>query len=145
MTQIPTLPATPGVLLAGGLARRMGGGDKPLRRVGGRSILARAIARLTPQCDGLILSANGDPARFKDFALPVIPDTVANHPGPLAGGLAFLERAAAHRPEASWVLSVAAHGPFLPRDLVARLHHVRAEQNAELAVPASGGRSHPVI
>jgi molybdenum cofactor guanylyltransferase len=152
MTQIVNIPATsrdapatPGVLLAGGLARRMGGGDKPMRPIGGRTILARAIARLTPQCDGLILSANADPARFKDFTLPVIADTEANHPGPLAGILAALDWAAAHRPEVSWVLSVAADCPFLPRDLVARLHHARAEQDAELAVAASGGRSHPVI
>jgi molybdopterin-guanine dinucleotide biosynthesis protein A len=138
-------PATPGVLLAGGLARRMGGGDKPMRPIGGRPILARVIARLKPQCDGLVLSANGDPARFKDFALPVIPDTVKNHLGPLAGILASLDWAAANRPEISWVLSVAADCPFLPRDLVARLHHARAEQDAELAVAASGGRSHPVI
>jgi molybdopterin-guanine dinucleotide biosynthesis protein A len=138
-------PATPGVLLAGGLARRMGGGDKPMRQISGRTILARAIARLKPQCDGLILSANGDPARFADFGLPVIADTVANYPGPLAGILAALDWAAANRPEASWVLSVAADCPFLPRDLVARLHHARAEQDAELAVAASGGRSHPVI
>ena len=145
MTKIVTVPVTPGVLLAGGLARRMGGGDKPMRPIGGRTILARAIARLTPQCDGLILSANGDPARFADFALPVIPDTVENHPGPLAGILASLDWAAAHRPGVSWVLSVAADCPFLPRDLVARLHHARAEQGAELAVAASGGRSQPVI
>jgi len=132
-------PATPGVLLAGGLARRMGGGDKPMRQIGGRSILARAIGRLTPQCDGLLLSANGDPARFKDFGLPVLADTVANHPGPLAGILAALDWAAANRPEVSWVLSVAADCPFLPSDLVSRLHHARAEQDAELAVAASGG------
>ncbi len=138
-------PATPGVLLAGGLARRMGGGDKPMRQIGGRSILARAIARLTPQCDGLLLSANGDPARFASFGLPVIADTVQNHPGPLAGILASLDWAAAHRPEVAWVLSVAADCPFLPRDLVARLHRARAEHGAELAVAASGGRSHPVI
>ena len=138
-------PATPGVLLAGGLARRMGGCDKPMRAIGGRSILARAIARLKPQCDGLVLSANGDPARFASFALPVIADTVANHPGPLAGILAALDWAVAQRPEISWVLSVAADCPFLPRDLVARLHRARAEQGAELAVAASGGRSHPVI
>jgi len=152
MTQIVNIPATskdapatPGVLLAGGLARRMGGGDKPMRQIGGRSILARAIARLKPQCDELILSANGDPARFASFGLPVIADTAANHPGPLAGILAFLDWAAANRPEVSWVLSVAADCPFLPRDLVARLHHARAEHDAELAVAASGGRSHPVI
>jgi molybdenum cofactor guanylyltransferase len=149
MTQIVKTPAmsknTPGVLLAGGLARRMGGGDKPMRQIGGRSILARAIARLQPQCDGLVLSANGDPTRFKDFALPVIADTVEDHPGPLAGILACLDWAAANRPEVSWVLSVAADCPFLPRDLVARLHQARGEQNADLVVAASGGRSHPVI
>jgi molybdopterin-guanine dinucleotide biosynthesis protein A len=145
MTQIVNGPETPGVLLAGGLARRIGGGDKPMRLIGGRSILARAIGRLAPQCDGLLVSANGDPARFKDFGLPVLADTVENHPGPLAGILAALDWAAANRPEISWVLSVAADCPFLPRDLVARLHHARAEQGAELAVAASGGRSHPVI
>jgi molybdenum cofactor guanylyltransferase len=138
-------PATPGVLLAGGLARRMGGGDKPMRQIGGRTILARVIARLEPQCDGLILNANGDPARFGSFRLPVIPDTVADFPGPLAGILAALDWAAANRPEISWVLSAAADCPFLPRDLVARLHQSRAEQNAQLAVAASGGQSHPVI
>jgi molybdenum cofactor guanylyltransferase len=137
--------ATPGVLLAGGLARRMGGGDKPMRQIGGRTILARVIARLEPQCDGLILNANGDPARFANFGLPVISDTVADFPGPLAGILAALDWIAAHRPEVSWVLSAAADCPFLPRDLVARLHRARAEQNAQLAVAASGGQSHPVI
>src|SRR5580704_15206502 len=145
MTKIVNMPPTPGVLLAGGLARRMGGGDKPMRSIGGRSILARATARLTPQCDGLLLSANGDPARFAGFALPVIADTVANHPGPLAGILAALDWAAANRPDVSWVLSAAADCPFLPRDLVARLHRARAEENAQLAVAASDGQSHPVI
>ena len=89
----------PGVLLAGGLARRMGGGDKPMRTIGGRTILERVIARLQPQCDGLILNANGDPARFAAFGLPVIPDGVADFPGPLAGILAALDWTAAHRPE----------------------------------------------
>jgi molybdopterin-guanine dinucleotide biosynthesis protein A len=135
----------PGVLLAGGLARRMGGGDKPMRRIGGRTILERVIARLKPQCDGLLLNANGDPARFASFGLPVIADTVADFPGPLAGILAALDWVAANRPKISWVLSAAADCPFLPRDLVARLHHACTEQNAQLAVAASGGQSHPVI
>jgi molybdopterin-guanine dinucleotide biosynthesis protein A len=138
-------PATPGVLLAGGLARRMGGGDKPMRQIGGRSILARVIARLAPQCDGLILNANGDPSRFAGFGLPVIADNVGNFPGPLAGILAGLDWAAANRPGVGWMLSAAADCPFLPRDLVDRLHRARAEQNAELAVAASAGQSHPVI
>ena len=138
-------PTTPGVLLAGGLARRMGGGDKPMREICGRTILSRVIARLTPQCDGLILNANGDPSRFASFALPVIPDGVADFPGPLAGILAALDWAATNRPEVSWVLSAAADCPFLPRDLVARLHRARADENAQLAVAASDGQSHPVI
>ncbi|MGH6709146.1 MAG: molybdenum cofactor guanylyltransferase MobA [Bradyrhizobium sp.] len=135
----------PGVLLAGGLARRMGGGDKPMRTIAGRTILERVIARLKPQCDGLLLNANGDPARFAAFGLPVIPDGVADFPGPLAGILAGLDWAAANRPEVKWVLSAAADCPFLPRDLVSRLVGALRDENAELAVAASDGQSHPVI
>ena len=137
--------AIPGVLLAGGLARRMGGGDKPMRQIGGRSILDRVIARLKPQCGELILNANGDPARFARFGLPVVPDTVEDFPGPLAGILAALDWAAAHRPGVSIVLSAAADCPFLPRDLVARLNQALVNEDAQLAVAASGGQSHPVI
>ncbi len=135
----------PGVLLAGGLARRMGGGDKPMRQIGGRTILERVIARLKPQCSELILNANGDPARFARFDLPVISDTVENFPGPLAGILAALDWVATSRPDVSLVLSAAADCPFLPRDLVARLHQAFREQDAQLAVAASDGQSHPVI
>ena len=138
-------PAIPGVLLAGGLARRMGGGDKPMRTIGGRTILERVIARLKPQCDGLILNANGDPARFAAFGLPVIADGVADFPGPLAGILAALDWAAANRSDVEFILSAAADCPFLPRDLVARLFQALRAENAELAVAASGGQSHPVI
>lgn len=135
----------PGVLLAGGLARRMGGGDKPMRSIAGKTILERVIARLGSQCDGLILNANGDPARFAAFGLPVIADTVADFPGPLAGVLAALDWMAANRPDVKWILSAAADCPFLPRDLVARLDEARARQNAALAVAASDGQTHPVI
>ncbi|MBV8701219.1 MAG: molybdenum cofactor guanylyltransferase MobA [Bradyrhizobium sp.] len=135
----------PGVLLAGGLARRMGGGDKPMRQILGRTILERVIARLAPQCDGLILNANGNPARFAAFGLPVIPDQVADFPGPLAGILAGLDWAATNRPDVQWILSAAADCPFLPRDLVARLCEALVKENAQLAVAASDGQSHPVI
>jgi molybdenum cofactor guanylyltransferase len=137
--------APPGVVLAGGLARRMGGGDKALREIGGRPILARVIARLKPQCEALALNANGDPGRFSAFGLPVVADGVAGHPGPLAGILAGLDWAAANRPGAQWVLSAPADCPFLPRDLVARLSCGLREERAEIAVAASGGRSHPVV
>ncbi|MDN4986397.1 molybdenum cofactor guanylyltransferase MobA [Bradyrhizobium arachidis] len=139
------IPATQGVLLAGGLARRMGGGDKPMRTIGGRTILERVIARLSPQCSGLILNANGDPARFAAFGLQVIADDVPGFPGPLAGILAALDWTATNRPEIEWVLSAAGDCPFLPRDLVARLHKARMRENAQLAVAASGDQSHPVI
>ncbi|QQO20250.1 molybdenum cofactor guanylyltransferase MobA [Bradyrhizobium diazoefficiens] len=140
-----TIPPTLGVLLAGGLARRMGGGDKPMRTIGGRTILERVIARLTPQCSGLILNANGDPARFAAFGLQVVPDDLPGFPGPLAGILAALDWTATKRPDVEWVLSAAGDCPFLPRDLVARLHEARARENAELAVAASGDQSHPVV
>jgi molybdenum cofactor guanylyltransferase len=143
-TEIVT-PKIPGVLLAGGLARRMGGGDKPMRQIGGRTILERVIARLQPQCDGLMLNANGDPARFAGFGLPVIADSVENFPGPLAGILAALDWVANNRPEISVVLSAAADCPFLPRDLVARLHQALVGEQAQLAVAASDGQPHPVI
>jgi molybdopterin-guanine dinucleotide biosynthesis protein A len=133
------------VLLAGGLARRMGGGDKPMRTIGGKTILERVIARLAPQCDGLILNANGDPARFARFGLTVIADSVADFPGPLAGILAALDWMAANRPAVERIVSAAADCPFLPRDLVARLEAARAAANAELAVAASDGQTHPVI
>ena len=138
-------PDIPGVLLAGGLARRMGGGDKPMRQIGGRTILERVIARLKPQCDELILNANGDPARFAAFGLPVISDTVKDFPGPLAGILAALDWAAVNRPDVEFMLSAAADCPFLPRDLVSRLHQARLAEGAQLAVAASDGQSHPVI
>jgi molybdenum cofactor guanylyltransferase len=103
------------------------------------------IARLEPQCEGLILNANGDPARFASLGLPVIADTVKEFPGPLAGILAALDWAAVNRPGVQFILSAAADCPFLPRDLVERLHQARAEQNAHLAVAASAGQSHPVV
>ena len=134
------------MLLAGGLARRMGGGDKPMRTIAGKTILERVIARLAPQCDGLILNANGDPARFAAFGLPVIADSVARFSRAArrhSGGARLDGRR--NRPEVKWVLSAAADCPFLPRDLVARLEEARTAQNAELAVAASDGQTHPVI
>ncbi len=138
-------PETLCVILAGGLGRRMGGGDKPMREIGGRTILDHVVERLEPQCDGLVLNANGDPARFARFGLPVIADTIEGFPGPLAGILAALEWAAANRPGTEWVVSAAGDCPFLPRDLVTRLQQARSAEGADLAVAASGGQAHPVI
>ncbi|MEH2509390.1 molybdopterin-guanine dinucleotide biosynthesis protein A [Nitrobacteraceae bacterium AZCC 1564] len=138
-------PKTLGVLLAGGLARRMGGGDKPMRTIGGRTIMERVIARLAPQCDQLILNANGDPSRFVAFGLPIVADDIEGFAGPLAGVLAALDWSAVHRPDIDWVLSTATDCPFLPRDLVKRLHQTRAADGAQIAVAASGGHVHHVV
>lgn len=136
---------TLGVVLAGGLGRRMGGGDKPTRVIGGRTMLEHVIERLAPQCDGLVLNANGDPARFARFGLPVAADTIESYPGPLAGILAALDWTAGNRPGVEWVVSAAGDCPFLPSDLVARLQQARLTEKADLAVAASGGQAHPVI
>lgn len=134
-----------GLLLAGGLSRRMGGGDKALRMLGGMSLLERVIDRLRPQVDALVLNANGDPARFAQFGLPVIADSVPDFAGPLAGVLAGLDWTAAHRPDCPLVVSVATDAPFLPADLVARLTAELAIAEADLACAASAGRTHPVF
>src|SRR5215210_790200 len=136
-------PPTIGVLLAGGLARRMGGGDKPLKVIAGRTILKRAIERLAPQCDAIILNANGDPARFAHLGVSIVPDDVQGFAGPLAGILAALHWTATHRPEIDWVASAAADSPFLPPDFVARLHAARIAARVPLACAESGGRTHP--
>jgi molybdenum cofactor guanylyltransferase len=141
------IAATPtlGLVLAGGLARRMGGGDKPLTRIGGATILSRVLDRLKPQCTRVVLNANGDPARFADTGLPIIPDDVPDFAGPLAGILAGLDWAAAHAPEVAYVASVPGDCPFLPRDLVARLHQARVAAGQPLACAHSGEWRHPVV
>jgi len=137
-------PPTLGVLLAGGLARRMGGGDKPLKAIAGRTILARAIERLRPQCAALILNANGDPARFAATGLTVVADDVPGFAGPLAGILAALDWAARNRPDLEWIAGAAGDSPFLPLDLVSRLHAAREAAGVPLACAESGGQAHPV-
>ncbi|WP_221938506.1 molybdenum cofactor guanylyltransferase MobA [Mycobacterium sp. KBS0706] len=133
------------MILAGGLARRMGGGDKALRPLGGVPLLDRVIARAAPQVSALCLNANGDPSRFARWTLPVVPDDVPGAPGPLAGILAALDWAAATRPEVELVASFPCDAPFIPRDLVARLAAARRGERAEITVAASGGRTHPVV
>lgn len=134
-----------GLLLAGGQSRRMGGGDKALLGLGGTTLLDRVIARLRPQVAALVLNANGDPARFTRFGLPVVADGIPGFAGPLAGVLAGLDWTAAHRPDCAYIASVPTDAPFLPKDLVARLAAGRVEACADLACAASGGREHPVI
>ncbi len=137
-------PAGPiGLVLAGGRARRLGGGDKTLRLLAGRPLLAVILDRLTPQCRGVLLSANGPADRFAAFGLPVVPD----HPedadaGPLAGVLAGLDAIAASHPDCPWVMTVPGDAPFLPSDLARRLAEALDAQHAAVAVATSGGRTH---
>jgi molybdopterin-guanine dinucleotide biosynthesis protein A len=134
-----------GLLLAGGLSRRMGGGDKPLRSLAGKTLLERVVERLRPQVAALVLNANGDPARFSGFGLPVVADSIPDYAGPLAGVLAGLDWAVAHRADCPWVLSAASDAPFLPMDLASRMAAALAAEGADLACAASDGRAHPVI
>lgn len=139
----PTVWPTLGVILAGGRAQRLGGGDKAMRQVGGQTVMARLIGRIAPQVTRLVLNANDDPTRFAALGLPVVADDLADRPGPLAGVLAGLDWAAQHAPEVQWVVTVPGDAPFLPADLVARLHAERGA--ATLACASSGGRTHPVV
>jgi molybdopterin-guanine dinucleotide biosynthesis protein A len=140
-----TAPPTLGLVLAGGLARRMGGGDKARISIGGATILQRVLARMAPQCSRVIINANGDPARFTDTGLPVVADSVPDFAGPLAGILAGLDWAAANAPAIEWLVSVPGDCPFLPKDLVAWLHEVRIDVGAPLACARSGEWRHPVV
>lgn len=136
---------TAGILLAGGRSRRMGGGDKPLINLGGLSLLSRVTGALRPQCDALVVSANGDPRRFASYGLPIVADEVPDFAGPLAGILAGLDFIATYLPEARFAVSVATDTPFLPSNLVARLHQARAAEDAVLVCARSGGRTHPIV
>ncbi|MDU8943517.1 molybdenum cofactor guanylyltransferase MobA [Ovoidimarina sediminis] len=126
-----------GVILAGGLARRMGGGDKSLNILGDIPILDRVIERLRPQVDEILLNANGDPARFAGHGLPVIADPLPDYPGPLAGVLAGLDAAAERG--ASHIVTVAADTPFFPETLAQRLTAAAEAQATPIALAATPG------
>lgn len=132
-----------GLILAGGLARRMGGGDKPLREVAGRPLLSRVIERLAPQTAALALNANGDPARFDGFGLPVVADGVPDFPGPLAGVLAGMEFAASRG--LLHVLTAAGDTPFLPADLGARLGAALSPDTPVALAAGPDGARHPTF
>lgn len=127
--------ALPGVILAGGRAQRMGGGDKGRLPIAGVPLIERVIGRLRPQVGPMALNANGDAARFEDLGLPVLPDSIAEHPGPLAGVLAGLDWAAGLGAEQ--IVTVAADTPFYPSDLVARLAETAQVTGAPIVLAAT--------
>lgn len=134
-----------GVILAGGGARRMGGIDKPLEPLGGRAVLAHVVERLAPQVETLALNANGDPERFAGIGLDVVPDTVADRPGPLAGVLAGMVWAARRPVAFSHIVTVAGDTPFFPTDLVAGLEAMAGLTGRRICIARSMGRNHPVF
>ncbi len=138
-------PLTLGVVLAGGLSRRMGGGDKCLVPLGERPMLAHVLDRLRPQVGSLIINANGDPGRFRGFKLPVVPDPIDGFAGPLAGVLAGMRFAQTNAPEARWIVTAASDTPFFPHDLVVRLVGAIAHEEHGIALALSGDRVHPVF
>lgn len=123
----------------------MGGGDKGLLRFGDGTMLGRVIARFAPQVGRLVLNANGDPARFAEFGLPVAADTVDGNVGPLAGVLAGMQWAKTNTPQARYIATASTDVPFLPEDLVARLRQATEATEGAIAIARSGGHLHPVI
>ncbi|HZT49065.1 MAG TPA: molybdenum cofactor guanylyltransferase MobA [Hyphomicrobiaceae bacterium] len=134
-----------GVILAGGLSRRMGGGDKGLLELAGRPMLGHVVCRLQPQVGAVIINANGDPSRFASLGLPVVPDTIAGFVGPLAGVLAGMRWAAAKTPAARWIVTAAGDAPLLPQDLTSRLVAAVEDRPGAIALAQSHGELHPVI
>ncbi|MBI1202416.1 MAG: molybdenum cofactor guanylyltransferase MobA [Rhodopseudomonas sp.] len=147
MSEFPPPPPTFGLVLAGGLARRMGGGDKARIKIAGITILDRVLATLSGQCVGMVINANGDVSRFADTGLEVVSDSVPDFAGPLAGILAGLDWLAKQDNGIEWMVSVPGDCPFLPDDLVERLHQARREMGAgvPLACARSGEWRHPVV
>jgi molybdenum cofactor guanylyltransferase len=146
----PARDQVTGVILAGGQSRRMfpgvaRGGDKSLRELAGRPMLAHVIDRLRPQAGRLIINANGDPSRFDPFGLPVAPDTVDGFAGPLAGVLAGMRWSQANAGPATHIATASTDAPFIPSDLVARLTAGLEGSTNTIAMARSGGEVHPVI
>lgn len=136
----PTTGQITGVILAGGLARRMGGVDKGLQRFRDKPLIAHVIERFSPQVDRLLINANRNLDAHAAFGLPVVRDALADFPGPLAGLHAALSQA-----ETPWVATVPCDSPLMPLDLVARLRAVAERHGASLAIARSGERAHPVF
>lgn len=134
-----------GIILAGGLAKRMGGGDKCLLPLAGKTLLQRTVERAQPQVGTLLLNANGNSLRFARTRLPVVADVYPGNLGPLAGIHAGLSWMKAANPEAEWLASFASDTPFFPNDLVASLFEAVTSQGAQLAVATSKNRAHPVF
>ena len=125
----------PGIILAGGLSRRMGGGDKGLLMLGKTTIIERVIDKILPQVGSLAININGDSSRFPDYKLPIIPDSIKGYLGPLSGILAGMEWA--FKNGNRYIATVAADTPFLPDNFIKRLHAMVKSKNLNIGIAAS--------
>ena len=135
-------------LLAGGQARRMGGGDKNLMMLAGKPVLQYVLDRVDFGARPVMINANGEPSRYSEFGLPVCADVIDGFAGPLAGILTGLEWVGANHPECTHMISLATDAPFLPFDLIARLEmglDARIDDGADIAQAMSLNRRHPVF
>lgn len=144
MRQAETDSEVTGVVLAGGRSSRMGGQEKAVLDLAGRPMIQHVLVRLRPQVGRIVVNANGDPARFSGYCLPVVADSIEGYAGPLAGLHAGMAWAVAETPEAKFVASVAVDSPFIPTDLIARLKAALLAADAPCAIASSGGERHPV-
>ena len=140
-----TEPCVAGLILAGGLARRMGGIDKALISIAGRPVIEHVLDRFAPQAAKVVINANGSPERFAAYGLDVVADRVSGFAGPLAGVHAGMVHVRDTMPGIKWLVTAAVDTPFLPSDLVARLFAALNGAGAQMACAASGGRHHPVF
>lgn len=134
-----------GIVLAGGRAQRMNGADKPMLMLAGKTLMEHVVGRAAPQVDELLINANGDIGRFAGFGRTLVPDSVDNYPGPLAGILAGFEWTKQNRPHAQWLVSFACDCPFLPDNVVDRLIAAANASHVPVSIAASAKRHHPVF
>lgn len=134
-----------GVILAGGQSRRMGGGDKCLLKLGGKTLLRRSLDAVAPQVGPLLVNTNSEPGLFSDYKYPIVADVIDGFPGPLAGVLTAMEWALENAPDCSWVASFASDAPFLPNDLVENLMGQIVRDRADMACASSDGQVHPIF
>ena len=135
----------PAVILAGGRSSRMGGGDKCLLPMNGKSLIAHVLAAVTPQTGDILINTNNDPAAYLKFGMPVLPDVIPGFQGPLAGLLTGMLWSRRRHPRQAYILSVAGDVPLLPPDLVAQLARNLTDQKADIAIARCAQGLHPTI
>ncbi len=141
--KVQSQPQVLGVLLANTSICRVAHTERCLKKLMGKSILSHIIEHASPQVSNLILNANGDPTRFHDVNLPIVPDAINDHPGVLSGILTAMEWAHEHMPECEWIASFATRSPLIPETMVKELLTAVQTHGADMAYVSCNGRKHP--